>query len=440
MKNNKWGNSQGAILVLFALVLIVLLGFTALGTEVGKWYLVRSELSKAVDAAALAGAKNISNPYVNPAVLAEEVGYANFSPGMIGTPGGGDPGSVSFSASMVGNDRIQVAGQVSIGAVLARMFGVEQIASSGAGVAQKKEVEIMLVLDRSGSMDGTPIRDLRTAALSFVSYFEDTQDKDKMGLISFATGVTVNHALSNNFVTSIRSAISAMRATGATNAEDALDQADGPSGFTDQSGIPGDRRVQQFVIFFSDGNPTAFRGQFRYNATDFEAVAMGTGQNCSSVHTQLGNTNNENFLPCSSSNPTASSRCPTPTGDGQRISGTPLTTCTYGGSRYYNMRWYVFSDPVYGISNPTNCRRTSSSLQFLAPYICSTARAMAVAHARELKDDGVKIYTIGLGSVDRNFLGQIASGSSFEYYTPNSSQLQALFQAVAREIKLRLVQ
>ena len=56
-------NQSGAILVTFAILLVVLLGFTALATEAGRWYLVRTELSKAVDAAAMAGAKNISNPY-----------------------------------------------------------------------------------------------------------------------------------------------------------------------------------------------------------------------------------------------------------------------------------------------------------------------------------------------------------------------------------------
>ena len=58
-------NQKGAIIVIFALSLIVLIGFAALGTEVGRWYLTRAELSKAVDAAALAGAANISNPTID---------------------------------------------------------------------------------------------------------------------------------------------------------------------------------------------------------------------------------------------------------------------------------------------------------------------------------------------------------------------------------------
>ena len=58
----KLNGQKGAVLITFAILLTVLLGFVALGMEVGRWYLVRAELSKGVDAAALAGAINISNP------------------------------------------------------------------------------------------------------------------------------------------------------------------------------------------------------------------------------------------------------------------------------------------------------------------------------------------------------------------------------------------
>ncbi len=57
---------RGAFLVIFALMLLVILGFTALGVEAGRWYLVRAELAKGVDAAALAAARNIGNPNVDP--------------------------------------------------------------------------------------------------------------------------------------------------------------------------------------------------------------------------------------------------------------------------------------------------------------------------------------------------------------------------------------
>jgi len=426
----------GAVAVIFAISLVVLIGFVALSIEAGRWYLVRSELSKAVDAAALAGAKNISNPFLDVSTIAREMGYENFRTGMLGTPSSGQ-GSVSFTVTRPDSRKVQVTGQVSSTAVFARLFGIQQVATGSSGVAEKNKVEIMMVLDRSGSMSGTPISDLKAAARSFVSYFSDTQGEDKVGLISFASGVTVNYPLQTNFVSGITAAINGMTATGATNAEDALDQADGPGGFTDQTGIPGDLRVQQYLLFFTDGRPTAFRGTFVRNGTTYDAVAMGTGNTCTDVYDYMGYPNSETTYP-------QSTLRPTPTGDGLRTSGNPRTSCACSGcqiscvnSRCPTTRWNVFSDPVYGLSNPLECNRSRSEV---ASYICRTARQMAIDHAAVLKAKGIKIYVIGLGSVDTTFLHQVASGSEYEYYTPSSSQLQVLFNKIAKEIKLRLVQ
>jgi uncharacterized protein YegL len=268
----------GTVLIAVALFLFILLGFCAIGMEAGRWYMVRAELSKSVDAAALVAAKNISNPFVTPGTLALEFARANFPIGYLGTPASG-AGSATFSAQVIGNDRVQVDGTVSATAILAKLFGVNLVPTSSRGVGQKKEVEIMMVLDRSRSMDGTPISRLKSAATTFVNLFSDTQAKDKMGLVSFATSVTVVRALGTNYVAPMISAINGMSAVGATNAENAIDQADGPSGFTDQTGVPGDQRIQQFMIFFSDGRPTAFRGNFLRSNTPYDAVACVTG-NC----------------------------------------------------------------------------------------------------------------------------------------------------------------
>ena len=62
-------NQRGAFVVIFAIALMVILGFVALGIEGGRWYLVRAELAKGVDSAALQAAKNISNPFVDPTRL-----------------------------------------------------------------------------------------------------------------------------------------------------------------------------------------------------------------------------------------------------------------------------------------------------------------------------------------------------------------------------------
>jgi Flp pilus assembly protein TadG len=441
-------NQRGAVLVTFAILLVALLGFAALATEAGRWYLVRSELSKAVDAASLAGAKNISNPYVTVNTIAQEVGNENFPAGQLGTPGSG-VGSVSFTVTTPTSNKIKVDGRVNAIAILARLFGIDQVATASSGVAQKNKVEIMMVLDRSGSMGfmgGQPIADLKNAATSFLSFFRETQAEDKLGLISFATGVTVDYPLGTNFVNAMTTKISNMTAIGATNAEDAIAQAGGPQSFTNQTGVPGDQRIQQYLIFFTDGHPTAFRGRFRSNGIDYDAVVMDAGytwDQCYEVYPYMGYPNSENFYPTSLLTATT-------TGDGNQVT---LTNCNHGGYPYLNTRWYIFGDSKYGLSgyNPVQCRDYNyNDQQFfsksynvnavLPAYICNTARQMAIDNAQALKDKGIKIYTIGLGDVDAGLLGQVASGSTYYYYTPTSDQLQAIFNTIAKEIKLRLVQ
>jgi len=136
-----------------------------------------------VDAAALVGAKNISNPNVDVRALASEFCTENFQGGHLGT----GSGTASFDVQLLNDGKVRVDGRVNAPAILAKAVGMADVPVSAAGVAQMRNVEIMLVLDRSGSMDGQPIADLKVAAKSFLDFFVSTQDKDKMGLISFAT-------------------------------------------------------------------------------------------------------------------------------------------------------------------------------------------------------------------------------------------------------------
>lgn len=433
-------DERGAFAVIFALVLILLLGFTALGIEAGRWYLVRAELAKGVDAGALVAAKNISNPYVDPVAIAREFGEENFRAGYIDTPGSG-AGQVRFSAQMLAENRVSVRGDVDAMAQLARLFGVNTIPVSVTGVAQRREVEIMLILDRSGSMAGTKMTDLKRAANSFLDFFVETQAEDRVGLISFATTVTVDRPLGSDFVAPMRTAINAMSAVGATNTEDAIDQADGPSGFTDQSGLPGDRRVQQFAVFFSDGMPTALRERFRWDGQDYDGVAYGVGSsghaNCRTsdypymqVYNQLHRpTGTNSFYPNVN---------PATTGDGRRTSGSNATSCCC--PRYLNTKWYLFdSMPVPGYP----AERCSIPMNRLLPHFCDATRQLALQNAQILKNKGIRVYAVGLGSsteIDPNFIRSLSSGENYAYIAPTSSELEAIFIRIARDIKLRLVQ
>ncbi len=448
MQTTILNNQKGAVAVLFWIMLVVIIAFAGLAVDVGAWFVARAELSKSVDAGALAGAKNISNPFAPAVDVAKEFARENFREGSAWTIG-----APTFNASKLDNTRISVGGSVNTESYFARVFGVNVVLVNNSAIAKKNAVEIMLVLDRSGSMEGDPMDDLKDASLSFISFFEDTQAEDRLGLISFAKGVTVDVSLRNNFVSAMTNAIDDMEAGGYTNAEDAIDRADGPSGFTDFSGLPGDQWRQQYLIFFSDGNPNTFRGRFKYKGVDYDAVVNGTGNFCDEVDTRLANPDTGNNL----SNPSIDPRL---TGDGN--------TFAASACRQYpellTTRWYVFEDYPLAGHGTQDCFiavETGQDIQYddeddewyvrnsahiqtpLSGYVCTTAKQMAVDHAQELKDRGVIIYAVGFigsGGVNEEYLADIASGPDLVYVTPDSGELQTIFNKIAKDIKLRLVQ
>lgn len=446
-------NRRGAVLIIFAILLIVLIGFIALAVDVGRWYNVRSELSKAVDAAAITGAKNISNPHLGTdghLRLAEEIGYQNFSSGYLMTTG-----TPTFTATALEDHRIQVTGSVNSPGNLASLFGVDLIPTSASGIARKNEVEIMLILDRSGSMAGSKITDLKNAAKSFVSYFEETQDKDKMGLISFATTARVDVNLGNNYVSTMNTLINNMNANGATNAEDALIRSIGTGGFSDQTGVPGDKRVQQFAIFFSDGMPTALRDTFKYNNNDYDGVVYGSGTsghaNCRTSDYSYMSISNGLQRP--NSNTTGdfySGVNPDTTGDGKGTTTTNCRQCTrrdwfgrcIAWAGYLNTKWYLFESSLGTVPGYT-AEACSIPESALVPYFCGAARQLALNNAQTMKSRFIKIYVIGLGTdqdIDQAYLRSLSSGDSFTYIAPTSGELKAIFNAIAKDIKLRLVE
>lgn len=440
-------NQKGFFVLTTGMIIVLLFVFTALGIEVGRWYVARAELSKAVDAAALIGAKNISNPYLDDVWLMGEVGQANFTPGFMGT------GAVSVTGTVLTEGKVSVSGSTSVFNRVARVLETRADVAEGTyesmpigalGAAQQRDVEIMMVLDRSGSMSAA-MDDLKDAAKSFLDYFDATQDHDKIGLVSFSTAVSVDYALNTNFVAPMKSAITNMVASGWTNTEDAIDRSDDvPVGFTDQTGVPGDQKVQQFLVFFSDGNPTAFhvrptdpsdRSFMRNNVVYDDNIVAAT----SSSYAKLYNPSTGSSI---------SGAYQYQTGDGLSVGS---TMCPSWNGTKLNMKWNIWDDPDYGsflhqplldeiAAETDGCLESSYERSVIANYVEEVGKKMAIDHAQELKDKGIKIYTIGLGSVDQTFLSQIASGPAFEYYTPNSTELKDLFQKIATNIKLRLVQ
>jgi hypothetical protein len=468
-------DQRGTILVTFALLLTALMGFVALGVEAGRWYAIRSELSKAVDAAALAGAKNISNPHIADLdAFVQVIGKENFPIGQLGTPYAGE-GSILFVPSRDGSE-YSVKGYVSAIPFLARLFVRDKVQTASSGVAQLKPLEIMMALDRSKSMEGAPLEALKEAAQAFLKFFEDpeSQIRDKMGLITFATGAKMVCPLRNGFYAQMSSQIDGVKVPSTvdmknwyTNAERAIDISDDPTdGFTAE-GTAKTNQIMQYLVFFSDGNPTAFADSFSnssYNSgKPFEAVVYAgldlttgriTGAICDNNQYQDGGYLSD---PISGLSPiTALSNAKVPAVQPRYMSiAPPLLSDNYnnrliaepGCSNNGVTKWGVFAEDTR-YSPPEGHGYSLESCDIhegdLKPtWFEMVATQKAISHADELKAKGIRIYAIGLGADNQAFLEAIASGPGF-YRSANSAnwreELQEIFQTIAKEIKLRLVQ
>jgi len=288
MKKKKiLNNPKGAVAIIFVLLLVVLIGFTALGFDAGRWYAAKAKAQEACDAAVLAGMQAYGIPNWKP--LAEDVARENFPQGYLGFYR--DPKGIDIvDKSLAGIPRIEGTIRASAETFFSDFIGINTANVCVSCAAGRAPLEIMLVLDRSNSI-GTSLDNLKNAAISFVSHFVETQEVDRMGLIIFSTGVQVPFDLQNNFIdkgicAAINDITLGTNGNVDTNMEDALDQADDDkkrngedtTTFTKYAwDVPQSKRAKQFLVFFTDGLPCAFRGPFTRNGITYDGVIPGPG-------------------------------------------------------------------------------------------------------------------------------------------------------------------
>ncbi len=458
-------NQQGIYFVFSAITILVLFGIVALGIEVGRWYAIQSEISKSVDGAAFAGATNSGN--FTPAELktmVEEVAKANFPVGMVGTE------NLVVDVQDDGKGKITVGAHVHAVNPLSSVMGAahEKTKVGSLGVAKLRKFEIVLVLDTSGSMSGA-IGELRTAAQDFVQSFKSLEGdaRNKIGLVTFSSGVMKRYPLTDQFVDVLDTEIGTLSAYGYTNAEEALDRAqdDGTEGlgvdmgWSDQIGVAENERTGQYIVFFSDGQPTAFRAPFSTNgSTQVEAAVRFSGSKPLSLKKL-----DQQEATLSVGGDTGE---PTPSGTGVGNGPRYTSNCT-GNLTKNSWKWWIL-DPLYDqngpapdpglVPNPYSVfvptiydkpnpvfgwdHNGCIPRQTLRNYGDLVAQQMAVEHALEAKDvREFKIYTVGLGSgIDYGFLGKLASGEDFELKAADATELHDAFAEIANRIKLVLIE
>jgi Flp pilus assembly protein TadG len=186
---------SGFVLVYMAVGLTTLLLFSGLAVDSGRSYLVHAQLSKAVDGAALAAARNLNSG--SPRAEATKVFKANFRPGYLGTTTDADPTAAGtfFSSSVdaaKGVNTVTVRASVTLPTTFMRLGSVEEAVIVSEGQATRRMVDLSLVLDVSSSIGGRwPA--VRDAARTFVSSFDAANDR--LALVTYGNGAIVREPM-----------------------------------------------------------------------------------------------------------------------------------------------------------------------------------------------------------------------------------------------------
>lgn len=183
-------DDRGAIAVQFAFLIIPIAILVFGLVDLGRISLMRREMQDALDAATLMAAR--STAATSPGL--EAVGDPAFLAEVAGRQLGLTAASSTFT--MGTDNRIIGRATATLQPIIANLWrsgGVTVVAESEV-VRSSKDLEVALVLDITGSMQGTRIADLKVAASDLVDVLvRDTQTPfySKMALVPYAAGVNV---------------------------------------------------------------------------------------------------------------------------------------------------------------------------------------------------------------------------------------------------------
>ncbi|MCX7056994.1 MAG: VWA domain-containing protein [Proteobacteria bacterium] len=191
---------RGQIAILFAISLVVLIGMVGLAIDSGRAYGVRAKLSAAVDAASLAAGRALSigatpaERVANAQAAGARYYAANFPDGYLGAVRNA-PTIVALHDEL-GFWTVTASGSATMPVMLLGGVGViDPVQVASTGTALRRDVDVMLVLDTSGSLappysSAETFGNLKAAAVSsFVNRFAAGAGGDRVGLRSRSVAV-----------------------------------------------------------------------------------------------------------------------------------------------------------------------------------------------------------------------------------------------------------
>jgi Flp pilus assembly protein TadG len=249
---------EGFVLVYMAAALTCLLLFTGVAVDTGRAYVVKAQLTKAVDGAALAAARNINGG--NPRGEAAKIYRANFPVGYMGTTSSTDPVEAGFYQSQVneasGVNVVTVTATAILPTTFMKLGNFDTVTVASTGEATRRMVDLSLVLDVSSSI-GPAWSAVRDAARTFIGSFDASHDR--LALSTFGNGARVINLMPSSRGFDKAGMVANVPATlpgGSTNMVEGLYRA-----WDEVKSVPaGSQSGLRIIVLFTDGASNSVPG------------------------------------------------------------------------------------------------------------------------------------------------------------------------------------
>jgi len=374
---------KGAVAIMVALSMLMLLGVVGLVIDGGLAYMVKARLNAAVDSAALAGARAVTtgNNQADQTASAQAAAAQFFAanipsdyllskPNLLST-------TVTFNGGMA---TIDVRAEAPMPVSVMQVMGFASLTPTAYAQTIRKDLDMALVVDTSGSLQSSGAG-VQAATTTFLNQFNVTQDR--VGLIHFASGVVIDNPISKMARgfdrTSMLTNVAAYKFDGGTSSVEGIwnarDQLNGIA--------PINRSSLRVIVFVSDGAPTSFGEILTFNNTRVwqGGCAVNTVGAIDSTVQGLYNLNI-----------TAN----TPISDGCSFTNSNIGTVVTGLPAWYNAHDNLQQFPI--VTNSPRVVTSSLSSSSAARNIDRAARNLAQAVAAKARDEGTYVFTLGMGA------------------------------------------